>query len=198
MRGERGVPAPGGGQSPLWEEPPLPEGEPPSAERRGLSREVRERRYDWEPGATPPTSSEKCGPPGTCPSREPPLVRTLQEPGSRGRGRPTERDGRARGQKRKVRGARDAIPNPKWSWILWILCLWRALQMGAALVLKGRGVLLLRVAVRQLTRSGQLLRETILRQRENQDRQWDPSQDAGGRVQHPPAGPRGALLGRRL
>ena len=125
-------------------------------------------------------------------------VRTLQEPGSRGRGRPTERDGRARGQKRKVRGARDAIPNPKWSWILWILCLWRALQMGAALVLKGRGVLLLRVAVRQLTRSGPLLRETILRQRENQDRQWDPSQDAGGRVQHPPAGPRGALLGRRL
>ena len=67
-------------------------------------------------------------------------MRTLQEPGSRGRGRPTERDGRARGQKRKVRGARDAIPNPKWSWILWILCLWRALQMGAALVLKGNRV----------------------------------------------------------
>ena len=128
-RGERGVPAPGGGQSPLWEEPPLPEGEPPSAERRGLSREVRERRYNWEPGAMPPTPSEKCGPPGTCPRGEPLLGKSLQ------------------GQKRKVRGARDAIPNPKWSWILWILCLWRALQMGAALVLKGRGVLLLRVAV---------------------------------------------------
>ena len=41
---------------------------------------------------------------------------------------------------RRARGAGDAVLHPKWSWILWILCLWGALQMGAALVLKGNRV----------------------------------------------------------
>ena len=117
--------------------------------RRGLAQEVGERGYDWEPGATSPPS-EKCGPPGTCPRGEPLLGKSLQEPGGRRRGRPAERDDQLRGRKWRARGAGDTVPNPKWSWILWILCLWGAVQMGAALVLKGNQVegRLRRVAVR--------------------------------------------------
>ena len=56
-------------------------------------------------------------------------------PGHRG----SERRGRRR-RGRRTRGAKGPAAKTAWDWILLALCLWSALQAGAALVLKGNRV----------------------------------------------------------
>ena len=67
----------------------------------------------------------------------------LEPPAQLGERRGPDRRGGGRcgfNRGRKTRRAKGPTAKPAWEWILLALCLWGALQMGAALVLKGNRV----------------------------------------------------------
>ena len=116
--------------------PPLVEG--PPREREGCSAEEAARRVGAQQGHTPSQGQRPGGRlhAGERPASEPPAQgQEGREPGRRGGGR------RCRGSQRwRARRTEGPAARLAWEWILLALCLWGALQGGAALVLKGNRV----------------------------------------------------------
>ena len=94
---------------------------------------------------------------------------------------------------------------PAWEWVLLALCLWGALQVGAALVLKGNRVEgevfafdALRCENSRAHRPCPLLGAPVLRQGANQNGQRDNNQGPSGGAQRPAAGTGNSLPRDRL